>query len=192
MTSRLPVVLLATAILVGAAACGDPTRPDAELLVTEDTLTLYALNGSIPAAPVAFSILDGRTRALNSSFGFDVAVDIDAQGNVLLYPARLVASPLVGTAFVGIQKVGESYAALTRAPRSGDGYKRDSATVLRPGEVAAIEVTSEICQFSVVGVNIYGKFVVDSVRPATREIFGRLTNNPNCGFRSLVPGLPED
>jgi hypothetical protein len=189
MTSRLRLIL-AIATFVGAAACGDPTRPRADIPVVADTVELFALNGSLLSAPVAFTILGGATVTLNSGFGFDVAVDLDSQGRILLYPARLVANNLAATSLVGIRRVDESYDDLLLAPRGG--FRGDSVTVLQVGQVAVVEVTSEVCQFALAGIHLYGKFVVDSITPAARKLYGRLTTNPNCGFRSLVPGVPRE
>jgi hypothetical protein len=192
MTSRSRLFLASAAAVTVAAigACGDPTGTRGEIAVVEDTVTLYALNGSHPAAPVGFSILDGSLRPLNSAFAFDVALDLDAQGRVVVYPARMLAGNLVPTSLAGVRKVDGTWSSVTEAPTSG--YRADSAVTLAVGEVAVVQVATEICTYALRGVNVYGKFVVDSIRPAGREIFGRLLNNPNCGFRSLVPGVPRD
>jgi hypothetical protein len=189
MTSRLPA-LLGIAILCATAACGDPTRPRAELNVIIDTVSLYALNGGPDYAPVAFSVSDGRLRSINAGLQFDVAVDLDAQGRVVLYPVNLIGNPLASAGRVGIQKVQGTFEALTRAPRSG--YQSDSAVVLQRGEVAAVQVNNPICLYSTVGSQMYGKFAVDSVSLPERRIFGKLATDPNCGFRSLEPGLPKE
>jgi hypothetical protein len=189
MTSRLPA-LFGIAILCATAACGDPTRPRAELNVITDTVSLYALNGGPDYAPVAFSVIDGRLRSLNSGLQFDVAVDLDPQGRVVLYPVNLVGNQLASAGRVGIQRVQGTFEALTRAPRSG--YQSDSAVVLRPGEVAAVQVSNPVCLYSTVGAQMYGKFAVDSVSLPQRQIFGKLATDPNCGFRSLEPGLPKE
>lgn len=188
--SRLPVLLAFAAAVCTAAACGDPTRANAELEVKIDTIALYALNGTPTSAPVGFSVLDRRLYALNAGFGFDVALDIDAQRRVVLYPVRTVASGIVNARSVGVRTVSESFEALTRAPR-GD-YKRDSAVVVNIGQTAAIEVPQVVCQYSPMGVSVYAKLVVDSVRTDDRRIFLRIGTNPNCGFRSLVPGIPKE
>ena len=189
-SSRLLIAVAAIATVAAIGACGDPTGTRGEIPVVEDTVTLYAINGSHPAAPVGFSILDGSLRPLNSAFAFDVALDLDAQGRVVVYPARLIAGNLVPTSLAGVQKVSGTWSSVTEAPTSG--YRGDSSVTLSVGEVAVIQVSTEICTYAIRGVNIYGKFVVDSIKPAGREIFGRLLNNPNCGFRSLVPGVPRD
>jgi hypothetical protein len=193
MTSRLRAIL-AIAILVGSAACGDPTRPRADIAVVSDTVELFALNGSLLSAPIGFSILGGSLAPLDFRFAFDVAVDLDDQGRILLYPVRLVANNLARTSLVGIQRVERTYEELTLAPQGG--YRGDSVTVLQVGQVAAVEYTSilsgEPCTFALAGRHLYGKFVVDSIDRAARKLYSRLTTNPNCGFRSLVPGVPRE
>ena len=40
---------------------------------------------------------------------------------------------------------------------------------------------------------LYAKVVIDSTKPTTtRAIYMRVTTDPNCGYRSLVPGLPSN
>ena len=41
-------------------------------------------------------------------------------------------------------------------------------------------------------VPLYAKFVVDSVVGAERAMYVRMRLDPNCGFRSLAPGRPEE
>ena len=197
MTSRLPATgrtALLTTLVAGAAlaaACGDPTRPKAELAVLADTVTLYTLNDP-PGdfAPVAFTVSDGSLRAVNSAFSFDVALDLDAQGRVVLYPANLVGNPFASPNRVGIQKVPETFDALTKAPRSG--YRSDSVTVLAVGQAAAVQVPLSLCIYSAVGQHVYGKIGIDSVNRSSRTIYAKLNTNPNCGFRTLTPGIPKD
>jgi hypothetical protein len=38
--------------------------------------------------------------------------------------------------------------------------------------------------------HIYAKVVIDSVQLATRAIYLRQVMDPNCGYRSFLPGLP--
>ncbi|HEY8852961.1 MAG TPA: hypothetical protein VIM36_12310, partial [Gemmatimonadaceae bacterium] len=73
------------------------------------------------------------------------------------------------------------------------GYETDSALVMAPGEVVAIQSphngSGDICQFSI-SPNVYAKIAVDSVNLATRIIYLRMGFDPNCGFRSFATGIP--
>ena len=46
-----------------------------------------------------------------------------------------------------------------------------------------------LCQFDI-RQDIYAKFFVDSVLPAERRVKLTARINPNCGFRSLLIGIP--
>jgi hypothetical protein len=190
------LALASLAILGSSAACNDPTRANATEEVRTDSLELFAFNGSSPRAPSAIAIFDRSARTLSaagntaSTVNFDVAFDIDAQGRAILYPARLVLGSFVGTQRVGIQTVGGSFESVTRAPTSG--YRYDSATVAPVGSTVVVEVTDPICGFSYLGTTIFGKIAVDSVLPEQRRLRVRLASDPNCGFRSLAPGLPKE
>jgi SET domain-containing protein len=47
--------------------------------------------------------------------------------------------------------------------------------------------SSSECQFSFSTI-MYSKLVIDSVNTGRRAIFFRSVNDPNCGYRNLVPG----
>jgi len=193
--SRLRVLLAAAVATTLLAACGDGTGSNGEIVVQEDTLALFPINGTPhPANPVGISVITASTSALTSDFLFDVAFDLDAQNRVVVYPVRLVAGNIVqntvGISQAAVQRVPGNWSSVTRAPSSG--YRSDSALVLAIGEVVAIQVPTQACIYALRGVNVYGKFVVDSVLPASRQIFGRMVANQNCGYRSLVPGIPKD
>jgi hypothetical protein len=196
MTARLRAGL-AAATLVAATllACGDPNAPAATFDNYADTLQLYALNGAPRGAPTAVSLVAGRTGnsgvTTDLAFLFDVAVDIDTLGRPVLYPVRTVAAPFLGRHRVGIRRTTEPFESIVSAPT--DKYTYDSVAVLTVGEVVLIEsADADACPGSFTTGLIYGKIVIDSIRTATRRLFLRVTGNPNCGFRSLVPGRPTD
>lgn len=196
MTARLRAGLAATTLAAALMlACGDPNAPTATFQNYADTLALYRLNGAPRGAPAAISIFAGiggtSGVAVDAGFGFDVAVEIDAQGRPVLYPVRAVAAPFLGRHRVGIQRTTRSFDEILEAPT--EGYVHDSVTVLALGEAVLIESADPAACTSVLGGGgvIYGKLVVDSVRTATGRVFTRVTADPNCGFRSLVPGVPE-
>jgi hypothetical protein len=194
MTARQRAGLAAATFAAATMlACRDPNAPRADLPNYADTLALYAVNGAPRGAPSAIAILAGglfgnAAVPIDASFNFDVAVDLDEQGRPRVYPVRAVASPITNRHQVGLRLDDRAFDAIAEAPE--DGYVLDSARTVDVGKVVLIQ--SAACT-SIFGGVIYAKMIVDSVRTATRQLFVRLTADPNCGFRSFaLPGPPTD
>jgi hypothetical protein len=103
-------------------------------------------------------------------------------------PAAPAGSPRVG---FSVQSA--AFDALTTAPR--DGYRFDSLQVVTLGQTVAIETQGVSTQGLVCPSSqspMRAKLIVDSVARATGAVHLRVRTNPNCGFRSLAPGLPTD
>ena len=196
MTARQRAGLAAATFAAAAIlACGDPNAPVARFPNYADTLGLYALNGAPRGAPTAIHLIRGVGSssgvATDGSFTFDVAVDIDAAGRPVLYPVRALAAPFLGRHRVGIRRESRPFDSITEAPT--DGYTHDSLAVVAIGEVVLIESTDpDATQACFGNAVIYAKMVVDSITASTRRVFVRITADPNCGFRSLVPGVPTE
>ncbi|HET7458250.1 MAG TPA: hypothetical protein VFJ74_11410 [Gemmatimonadaceae bacterium] len=193
--------LLAGSTVLGA--CHDTTALKATLQNNADTLTVYALSdtassrrdfptaiatgvratnaaGAIVAAPTPVSV--------SSSAQFDVAFDIDAAGKVVLYPQRRIVSGVSGRR-VGLVAVPGTFETVTEAPKNG--YQFDSVAVtVDTGQVVAVQAQTTQCALEVSAYN-YSKIVVDSVVPAIQAIYVRIATDPNCGFRSFLPGVPS-
>jgi hypothetical protein len=189
MKARL-AFLATICLLVVLNACGDPTSLRANLPTSVDTLSVYALSGTPPSYPSGISIL-GRQAVRVDGFGvFDVALDIDAAGNVVVYPIKLVVGA-GGTRPVGLQKIPVPFETVPEAPETG--YDNDSPVVLAPGETVVIQSAhngpQDICQFAL-SPFLYAKVGVDSVSLATRTVYIRMGVDPNCGFRSFASGVP--
>ena len=188
MSLRPSIALLA---VLGLAACGDPTSIRATLSTVTDTLSVYPLTGTPLELPNALkTVASGfpfpRVVRATGELPFDVAFDMTAGGQLKLLPVRLI-TPAV-TRRVGIQTSDSAFATLSRAPRTG--YEYDSVAVtFDVGETVVIETTESNYCFSDIGKTIFTKLVVDSVRPDKR-IFFRTVVDPNCGFRSFLPGVP--
>lgn len=187
LSTRLSRVV-AVAIATLAVACGDPTRPQATTPNLLLSYIVYGFTNSPPAVANAISMYVGPTRA-DASFDFDVALDLDATGKILVYPVRSVAGPLVGNVAtrIGIQTVGGTFEALREAPKTG--YDTLSVKTITPGTVVAVELVDQVsglCFFSLNGQSTYAKFIVDSVI-APRKFYVRSVADANCGYRSLVP-----
>jgi hypothetical protein len=187
------IAFLATLFVVAVlSACGDPTNLKATSLTMTDTVTVFALSGTPPAYPSGVSIVPpGQVVLVNGFAGFDVAFDIDADGNAIVYPVKLVVTSLGGARPVGLQKVSGTFETVTAAPKTG--YEKDSSVVLAKNDVVVIESqhngSGDICSFSL-SPNLYAKIALDSVNLASRTLYLRLGLDPNCGFRSFAEGIP--
>jgi hypothetical protein len=189
-STRLSRVVVATLALT-AIACSDVTKPKASFPSTLGSYELYPLVGAPAHAATAISFTSGAVRA-DASFGFDVALDLDASGNPVVYPVRTVAGDLAGPMKrVGLQAVPGTFESVRDVPATG--YDTLGAKTIVPGAVLAVELQEVIqCQYSAGGFYLYGKMVVDSVKPSPRRIFGRFVLDPNCGYRQVMPDtIPE-
>lgn len=190
----LACFLAAAIAALGISGCDDPFGLRATTATDADTLVAYAMTGSPAFQPSGYSSSSGIVVRVTADAGFDVAFDLTAGGDVRVIPVRLIAAtkPTFGgqvqTQQVGILTPTGTYDQLTKAPENG--YRRDSVAVVGVGKPVVLEVQSEACQFSLAST-LYSKFVVDSVNRATRQIFFRTLRNPNCGFRSFLPGVPK-
>ena len=191
MKARL--ALLATMfVVVGLNACGDPTSLHASLITSVDTLSVFALSGTPPSYPSGINVLARQAVRVDGGASFDVAFDIDANGDAVVYPVKQVVS-LPGTSrAVGMQKLLVQFDSVADAPKSG--YQIDSTSfVLTPAATLFVQsqhnFSGDICQFAL-NPNIFAKLAVDSVNLASRTIYLRLGLDPNCGFRSFVAGVP--
>jgi len=178
-------------VVVGLSACSNPTNLKASLPTAVDTLSVFALSNTPPTYPSGISILARQAVRVDGFASFDVALDINAAGNAVIYPVKLVVSSPGGSRPVGMLKLTAVFDSLAIAPKTG--YETDSALVIAPGEVVVVQSphnsSGDLCQFTL-SPNIYAKIAVDSVNLASRTIYLRLGLDPNCGFRSFVTGLP--
>jgi hypothetical protein len=193
LPTRLPrVVFLALAVV--AVACGYTTKPTASTPNLANSFTLGAITGAPANVPTAVSFLGGPIRA-DSRFVFDVAFDIDPQGNVIVLPVRAVAGAL-GQAIsaqvnglalkrVGLQKVSGPFESVRSAPQTG--YDTLSVQTMVPGNVFAVELVDFAnCYTGFGGSTLYAKITLDSVNTTTRRLYTRSVVDPNCGYRGLV------
>lgn len=188
--------LLAAAVLTAAfAACDDPLAIEPQFEVMADTFAVYGINEAPPGAPSAVSLY-GSVNGVPAvtagpTFSFDFAIDVGPGGTLTLIPNSRVGNAMVRPHRVGLQVVSESYESLTRAPAAG--YTYDSLLVVTPGQTIAVQSSDPVaCPVSYLGTSIYGKLVIDSVRADPARVFLRSTVDPNCDFRSLLPGVPKD
>ncbi|MEP6495106.1 MAG: hypothetical protein ABJF01_20635 [bacterium] len=185
------IALIGAAIAVAGVACGDFTGVPASFPTLSDSGVVYAINGAPPGAPTALEMFSGTLISADANFIFDVAFDIDSAGRVLVLPQHVVASSLAVTHSVGLQVSDSSFDAIIAAPKSG--YRADTTVITRPGQVIlAQSADANACSTSLTGTTIVAKMVIVAADPISRKLNIRFTVDPNCGFRSFVPGIPKD
>ena len=189
MKARLAVIAAGlTAALL--SACGDPTALKASLLNSVDTLSVFALSGTPPNYPSGVALVSRQPVHVDGFALFDVAFDINADGNAVIYPVKLIVAS--GSARpVNMQTIAQPFDLVTEAPKTG--YQGDSALVAPIGQTIVVQSAhnsaADLCQFAI-NPNIYAKISVDSVNLASRSIYFRMGLDPNCGFRSFAEGVP--
>ena len=185
---RLLLIVGATAAL-GTTACDDPFAPRATSQVRTDSFLVYALSQTPITAPAAFNIVFFTTLRLEPTYGFDLVFDLDANGKVVLIPVKLIGGAVTSGRQLGLQRITGPYEDVTRAPTTG--YQYDSTLTLDVNEAALVELRTDICQFQTSQM-VYAKLQIKAVDPASRTIVFRITYDPNCGFRSFLPGIPTN
>jgi hypothetical protein len=191
MQVRLPAFLVAVAAVAVVNGCNS-TGIKAQLEnVDHPDAVVYALNGTPARFPAAILFRANGVVIVDASFLFDLAFDLDTAANVKVYTVRAIASQFATTHRVGLTTTTEPFAQITRAPTTG--YVYDSSMVLPVGRTLLVDVIDPNCnQFSILGQDIRAKLVIDSVKAAAKTIYVHFLVNQNCGFRSLVEGLPAD
>jgi hypothetical protein len=193
MPLRRALVALALVALPLAAAVGcssDPYAPKALYAVSIDTLRVLALNGTAAEAQSGVRLLTAQSTVPDFSESFDFALDIGADGKVLLLPRSKVVT-CTSICQLGIKVVptdSVEFDKLYDAPKGG--YTYDSVTTVPVGATIAFVTKDLFCQPSNISTyDLYAKMIVDSVRMSDRSLFVRVVSDPNCGFRGLVPGI---
>lgn len=179
------LALFATALV--ASACGDLNTMKAQYQNSNLAFSVHALSGSPLSYASGLSFTSQAVTRVDGAFAFDIAFDISPTGKVVFYPAGLVGSNPGGDVAVGLLPIAGAYENILDAPKTG--FNKDSVTVVSVGQTVLSQTSATFCAGTFTPYS-YAKTVIDSIRPSTRELFGRTTINQNCGFRSLVIGYP--
>ena len=184
-TIRRLSVLLPLAL---AAACSDSNSlGDATELNVIDTITIGALEGTPISTPSGFRISTGPVRTdqtVDFEFAYNVRRLADGSFQRVLLPRAALGLASTNELDPGLQRREESFDDITRA--RSNGYVTDSAVPVDLG--ARLLVRSRvICN---IGVPLYGKIEILGFQDST--VTFRVLANQNCGYRDLLPGLPEN
>jgi hypothetical protein len=176
----------ALAALFAVAACSDTNGlPPAHTVNAVDTVSLYALDGTPPSTPSAYSIL-GFPEPVRTdvSTAFDFVFNIDSAGHAVLLPTGAVGLGKQS----GIRLESTTFDAITDAPTSG--YADSTAEQVDLGTVAVIRSRPTQCPFGPV-VYQYAKLQVLQMDSLARTISFQILVDQNCGYRGLQPGIPS-
>jgi hypothetical protein len=183
-TIRSLSVLLPLAL---AAACSDNGIGAATELNVVDTMTLGALEGTPISTPSGYRISTGPVRTdqtVDFEFAYNVRRLDDGTYQRVLLPRGALGLTSTDQVNPGLQRREESFDDITRA--QSNGYVSDSAVPIQVGERYLVR-SRVICS---IGVPLYGKLEILSFQDSSVTL--QVLANQNCGFKDLLPGLPEN
>jgi len=185
---KFALALIASASIL--TACDDPQLLRATLPTVQDAYTVFALTGTPASYPSGLNTYVRAAVRVDGNANFDVAFDLDADGNAVLYPVQKIVSGLGSSRKVGLRRVAGPFDSVTIAP---SGTYADSTIVAREGDIVVVQAVrnsaGDACAFDI-SPYIYTKVLVDSIAVDTRTIVLQTVLDPNCGFRSFQPGIP--
>lgn len=180
---------LGAVAVIAATSCSGSTDPVAQFETVTFKSSVYAINGTPIGVPSAINTATGATVRAESSYDFDVAFDLDAQGRPVVLTQRRIGRPVtISGHAVSLQLANTTFDAFTAAPRNG--WVIDSLLTVDVGVVFAVRAQTVACQFNL-STHLYSKMVVDSVDVPNRRMWLTTLADPNCGFRELIPGRPR-
>ena len=180
-----PTCFLALAVAIAcsdANSLGDPTETN-----VIDTVTLGALEGTPISVASGYNISIGAIRTDQSvefEFAYNVRKLADGTYQRVFVP-RAALGLATTTANPGVQRQEPTFDEITRAP--SNGYTADSAVPVQVGERYVVR-SRVVC--TSLGVPLYGKLEILSFQDST--VTFKVLTDLNCGFRDLVPGLPDN
>ena len=183
---RYLTLLLLACAGVAAAACGNSTGLQAFRTNVVDTVSLYALSGTLVSKPSGYAILNGPVRT-EQVVSFDFAFDIDTAGRAVFLPTG--ALKLGQQSGLQISKL--AFDSIRIAPT--DKYQLDSAVVVQDSSVVLAHSAQVACGNGFLSA-FYAKLHILAIdttsTPNGRRIDFEILADLNCGFRGLEPGLP--
>ncbi len=190
--ARSILAVIVTAVALVQCGGSDSLLSPANFENVDRQFDVWAITGSSSALPAGYQFTSEslvRPQVLgNGALNFDVAFDITSAGKVLVLPARvIVPSPPAGAPTIGFARQPGVYEQLQRA--TDKGYVSDSTITLAVGETVTIRLLNSGCVY---GEPFYAKLTIDDVNVAERRLLMRTLVNRNCGYRSLVAGIPKD
>jgi hypothetical protein len=175
--------LIPLALLAAAAGCSSDVLAPATVTNAERSVTLGSLVGTPLSVPSAFSVADNEAVRTDQTSGFDFAFNIDAAGRPVLLPRALLGISSGGAAEPGLLATSQKFDDITTA--ESNGYITADTVPIAIGNVFFAR-SRLVC--ASLGVPEYAKLEITAFGDHT--VTFRVIADNNCGYRSLVPGLP--
>lgn len=184
--------LCALLLLVG---CGDDiTLPPANVAITEQQITIYALTLTPVNTPSAYSLVGLAEIRTDQSNDFDFAFDIGPDSVYGLGTTGTDVAVLLPRAHFGFNPdgglqpiAGTPFDSANLAPEAG--YEEELPVPIDSGATYFVASRRQQCSFNFSRPR-YARLRVESLDMALRKVVIRLVIDPNCGYRSLAPGIP--
>lgn len=174
-----------------AAGCSDSNDlGDATEANVVDTMTIGALEGTPISTPSGFRISTAsigpvRTdQTVEFEFAYNIRRLEDGSYQRVLLPRAVLGVSATNQVDPGLQRREDSFNDIARA--ESNGYVTDSAVPVQVGERYLVR-SRVVCS---IGVPLYGKLEILSFQDST--VTFQVLANQNCGFKDLLPGLPEN
>ena len=188
MRLETPLSLLA-AVALFAACGGQNDLAPASIPNVVDTVVLGSLNGSPVSVPSAYSVADGNPVRTDITSAFDFAYDVDPAGRHVFLTLDVMGLTNSSGSGPGLQYSTVPFDELSPAP--SNGWITADTIVVDSGSVLLLR-SRIVCQG--LGVPLYGKLEVLSIddTPGNERITFKALSDENCGYKSLLPGLPRN
>jgi hypothetical protein len=190
-------VLLSLAPLAAAvlAACGEEVvLPPAQIPVAEQEIRLYALSGTPVNTMSGYSMLSLLEVRLDRTNDFDFAFEIAPDSALGLGTTGDTVAALLPRSFFGyvpdggMQITTVPFDSIILAP--SEGYERERPTPIVAGTILLVASRLQTCNFNIYRPK-YAKLWVRELDLVNRVAVIRVVIDPNCGYRSLAPGIPQ-
>jgi len=182
-----PSLVAFLAAATALAACGDPNPlPPAAFPNRVDTSVVYAVTGTEVWRAAGYAMAGRGPVRLDRSLNVDFSFDFRGAQAVLL-PGALVGQPGTSRLDPGVLRTTTGFPDLTIA--EVNGYVSADTVHVKEGDV--FFVRGRIPASCFFGLPIYGKLGVILIDPEARAMRFEILANVNCGYRSLVPGIPS-
>jgi hypothetical protein len=178
--------LLVILTAAGLAACDDDSLPDPVFNNVEDTVNMFAVSGTEVFKPSGYAMTERRAVRIDQSASTDFAFDITPDGRPILLPGAMIGQPGASGVDPGLQISADPYDDITIA--LVNGYQTLDTVAAGVGQVYYLR--SRIPSGCFLGVPAYGKLEILNIDPDIRLVSFKVLGNLNCGYKSLLPGLP--